>query len=166
MGHRRIYYGTDTRVDSILFGCLLALAFSPFKQRRNVKVDARFWLSVGVGGLLILFSLLYRDESFRETFRYTLQGIGLMPFFYYAVVLNEFKLFKWLNFNIVKKLGVYSYSIYLIHFVLTGVVEKYSLTNNHFIHFVYVFTASLIFAYFIEKYIDSKFIKLRKKLRS
>lgn len=167
MAHRRIYYGTDTRIDSILYGCLFALVFSPFNKAMDAetKIDSKFWLLMGAGSGLILFSLLYRDESFRETFRYTIQGIGLMPFFYYAVALNNHKLFSWLNFEFMKKLGVYSYSIYLIHFVLTGIVVKYELTQSNWLHFIYVIVVSVIFAYIIDKYVDNYFRKLRKQFR-
>jgi len=74
----RTYYASDTRIDSILFGCILALS-------------------------LLIFSLIYREEVFRETLRYTLQGIALMPIFYYAIKNNKNPLFDWLNHSLIKK---------------------------------------------------------------
>jgi peptidoglycan/LPS O-acetylase OafA/YrhL len=164
--HFRTYYSTDTRIDSILFGCLFALKFSPFlNSRKSNEIDKTFFIFMGFGALLILYSLLNRDENFRETFRYTVQGLGLMPFFYYAITLSQTKLFSWLNSKVMIKLGVYSYSIYLIHFVLTGFVIKQELTGSSFFHFLFVMFFSVVFAYTMDKFVEPYFRGLRAKYR-
>ncbi len=115
-GEVRTYGASDTRMDSILFGCLLALGANPaidppiaFRPRTKLAIYAS---SLGLLG----FCLIYRDPRFRETFRYTLQGIGLLPLFYFAVAEPDRPWFRWLNWRWVRFCGLLSYSLYLIHF--------------------------------------------------
>ena len=75
----RTYYSSDTRIDSIAYGCLLALSFIALipAPREKMSFLHLALLLVGLGG--VLFSLLYRDPEFRETTRYSLQGAALLP---------------------------------------------------------------------------------------
>jgi peptidoglycan/LPS O-acetylase OafA/YrhL len=76
-----IYVSTDTRLDCLLFGCLLALmnwrglSVWVFPQTR-----LRHGAVLGAVALLLL-SFAFREEVFRSTLRYTLQGVALMPLF-------------------------------------------------------------------------------------
>ena len=44
----RIYYATDTRIDSILFGCVLAVAFNPvrFEGNNSDELRLKHWLAI------------------------------------------------------------------------------------------------------------------------
>jgi peptidoglycan/LPS O-acetylase OafA/YrhL len=115
-GEGRIYGASDTRIDSILFGCILALWHNPV-------IDAAGWPgrrakpAIYVGSLgLLLFCLVFRAPWFRETFRYTLQGIALFPLFHFAIADSQRPWFRWLNWRWVRFVGLLSYSLYLIHF--------------------------------------------------
>lgn len=113
-----IYISTDTRFDSLLFGCLLAILMA-----RDVLPDwlmkARvFYPALALALALLLLSFLWRDPVFRSTARYTIQGIALMPIFYYAVVRSDHLVFKPLNWWVMRRIGLYSYTLYLIHNVL------------------------------------------------
>lgn len=115
----RIYYATDTRLDAILFGCTLAAwCWAPARRLRPPPAPGRGALALllASGGLL-LFSLLHRDPWFRETWRYSLQGIAFAPLFLYSVHHPGWGLFRLLNLAWVKRLGVYSYVIYLVHHI-------------------------------------------------
>lgn len=117
----RTYVASDTRVDSILFGCALALAGNPVLDGPS-RVSEAGWkyvlLPAGVGVLLLTF--VYRDPAFRETFRYTLQGIALSPVFVVAVRYPRWGLFRLFNLRVMSFLGVLSYPLYLVHHVLLG----------------------------------------------
>lgn len=115
----KIYFSTDTRFDSLLYGCILAIV-----QQRYPDFDRRFRsgpamyailaLSLGV----LLFTLAYRDEMFRSTLRYSLQGIALMPIFHFAVNCPDAIVFRPLNWAIIRRIGVWSYTMYLSHYVI------------------------------------------------
>lgn len=111
-----IYMSSDTRMDSLLFGCLLALMQARGLTRRWLPQGrARFGvMAVALAAILASFAL--RDPSFRATFRYSVQGLALMPLFHYAVTRAEDAMFRPLNWGWVRRIGVYSYTIYLCHF--------------------------------------------------
>ena len=115
-GEMRTYSSSDTRMDSILFGCLLALGSNPAIDA-PLRLESRTKLAIYGGSLgLILFCLVYREPGFRETFRYSLQGLALLPLFYFATAEPDRPWFRWLNWRWVRFFGILSYSLYLIHF--------------------------------------------------
>lgn len=114
-----IYFATDTRLDSLLYGCLLSIL-----QRRRPGFDRRFrsplamYAIVGISLAVLLFTLAWRDELFRSTWRYSLQGIALMPIFHYAVTQPRALVFRPLNWAVIRRIGIWSYTMYLCHFVI------------------------------------------------
>lgn len=120
---QRVEIGSDTRFDSMLYGCILALYGNPALD--TSRFGERQWkylfLPLGICGLL--FSFGYRDEYFRDTFRYTLQGICLVPVFVCAVRYPQWLPMRPLNFRPVAFIGVLSYSLYLVHQVVLFAVE-------------------------------------------
>lgn len=120
----RIFSGTDSRVDSILFGCIMALGFNPMLDGARLQ---SMWLKLALlsGGLILLaFTLLYRDDVFRSTWRYTLQGIALFPVFFLAVSESRWSIFRWLELSPLRALGKISYTLYLVHFPIIYVMYE------------------------------------------
>lgn len=159
----RVTYATDTRIDSILFGCIFALSYNPLKVAATTKLTLKNILYIILGLTLLLVTLIYRDDVFRSTLRYSLQGIALMPIFYYAIKNSENRLFRWLNFSWIKKIGVYSYSIYLIHHVTIKGLQWHGVENKTYI-IIGTIIISIIFAFLIDKYVEAYFVKVRKQL--
>lgn len=111
----RTYLATDTRIDSILFGCALALWGNPALDASRISESTwkRVLLPLSIVGLLVSFAITNR--GFRETFGYSLQGICLFSVFVVAVRFPEWGVMRWLNHPTVRLLGAMSYAIYLIH---------------------------------------------------
>ena len=118
----------------------------------------------GAAGTLLL-TLLYRDSAFRETFRYSIQGLALMPIFYFAVQFSNNQLFQKLNSPWAVTLGTYSYSIYLIHFVIIGLIAKNvpAVAAKSFILFPAALLISIAYAAAIDRFVDPYFRQLRRK---
>ena len=119
----RTYLATDTRVDSILWGCLLAMTLNPVMDKplaTSTAVEVLvLLLSLGV----LLFCFVYREGAFRETYRYTLQGIALLPVFYLAVLRSHWPVFRWLDWRPIRYIGTLSYTLYLVHLVVLYSLE-------------------------------------------
>lgn len=113
-----IHTSTDTRFDMLLFGCLLALMNW---RGMSAKIFPGGWAKYAVIAAAlgaILATLVIRDYDFRLTLRYTIQGIAIMPLFYYAVSDHKNLIFRPLNWAPIRWIGVYSYTIYLSHYVI------------------------------------------------
>lgn len=120
----KIYRATDCRIDSMLYGCILALCMNPVLDARPAR-DTRWDLPMLAGSLaLLLVTLLVRDGVFRETLRYSLQGLALMPLFYLAVSRPDWWPFKWLNTAPMRWIGSLSYTIYLCQLVMIAIVWR------------------------------------------
>jgi peptidoglycan/LPS O-acetylase OafA/YrhL len=124
--HNRTYYGTDTRIDNLFYGCILGMIFNPVMDLEKEKIKPIYlYISLVLSILIILFSLVYRSEYFRETFRYTLQSIALIPWFITAITYHDRSLFRLFNTNAVQYLGSLMFSAYLVHFTVTLTLNRY-----------------------------------------
>ncbi len=115
-GHERLYVATDTRVDSILFGCALAVYGNPALPDAPVFSERRlktFWLPLALVTLLASFAV--RAFWFQHTVSFTLQGLALAPIFMAAIRFPVWGAFRWLNARPVRFVGLLSYSLYLVH---------------------------------------------------
>ena len=122
--------------------------------------------ALGIGALL--FTLVYRDATFRETIRYSIQGLALMPIFYFAVRFSGNWLFRGLNSSWAVTLGVYSYAIYLIHFVVIWVfiTSLPSIAHPPSIVLPATLAISIAYAAAIDRFVDPYFRRLRHAFRT
>jgi len=165
----RTYYASDTRIDSIVYGCILALVMNPARQpQRPGAMSMAQWAVFATAAAAMLLTLLYRDPTFRETTRYSIQGLALMPIFYFAVRFSDNRLFRWLNSPWAVTLGVYSYAIYLIHYVVIGFIDKNfpAIAAKSFILFPAALLISIAYAAAVEHFVEPYFKQLRRKFRS
>jgi peptidoglycan/LPS O-acetylase OafA/YrhL len=166
----RTYYSSDTRIDSIVFGCLLALAANPRSTKvgtSNPFLEPMSASLLAAAAIVMATTIVWRDAYFRETFRYSLQGLALMPVFYFAVKCPAFFPFTLLNHPWVARIGVYSYAMYLIHYIVVNVIEKNApwLATAKPLLVLVTFVIAMLYAAILDVYVDSYFRRLRKKFR-
>jgi peptidoglycan/LPS O-acetylase OafA/YrhL len=75
----RTYMASDTRFDSIFFGCALAIGMNPVLDGPSGSDRLWKWLLFPAALALLIFTFAFRAEWFRETVRYSLQGLALTP---------------------------------------------------------------------------------------
>lgn len=160
----RTYYATDTRIDSILFGCILATSWEEINMRwRYFQCSATKISLLGLGCVLLVASIIVRDARFRETVRYSIQGIALMPLFLYSIKSYDSRVFSVLNFPIMNRIGIYSYSIYLSHeIIFDNFLARF---HSRLLAATATIVLSAIFAYFVDVCIDRYFRQFRSRLR-
>ncbi|OYE05181.1 acyltransferase family protein [Nostoc sp. 'Peltigera membranacea cyanobiont' 232] len=159
----RIFYATDTRLDSILFGCALAVNNNPMLDKQYYSQKIWNYLLLPIGVILIIFSFLYRSHEFQQTFRYSIQGIALYPIFITAIRFPDWGLFPLLNLNWMRFLGVLSYSLYLVHYTVIFTVKMYLPQLHKFMQAGISLLISVGLAYMIYHFIELPLGRLRKK---
>jgi peptidoglycan/LPS O-acetylase OafA/YrhL len=118
----RIYYGTDTRLDSIAWGVLVAFAYdawtrSATRPRIMARLSRDSTLVIAVA--VYVGTLVLRDGLFRDTFRYSFQALAACALVLYGLVPGDGRLRVWFykvsSNRVVSLVGLASYSIYLVH---------------------------------------------------
>ena len=113
------YAATECRLDSIAWGCATAAAFGLYGGRWTRR--PRSALAAGAAGALLLGgSVLVRDPAFRETARYTVQGVGLAGVFAALFLTDAGGRLRrrLLEAAPLRELGRRSYGAYLWHYEL------------------------------------------------
>ena len=162
-GHAEyIMHATDTRIDSILFGCALALWRNPTLPDPKFSPRA-IWIMVALAVPVLAATLIARDELFRETARYTLQGVALAPIFIAAISFPAAWPFRILNLRPVRWIGLLSYSLYLVHLPIIRFLEtKFHLANVQLL--VISLVASLAVSATIYLTVEVRCAELRRRL--
>lgn len=154
----RVQRGTDTRFDSIAYGCLLSLLFHRAKTvascRRFLDAMSHRW-AFAVGFLLLLSSFVVRDETFRQTLRYSMQGLAFSTFFcaiFWSRTAPDL-LVRLLESRPAVFIGAISYSLYLYHEF--GLIFSRALNETAFVEAVVALAigipATLISYYWVER---------------
>jgi peptidoglycan/LPS O-acetylase OafA/YrhL len=166
----RTYYSSDTRIDSIVFGCLLALVANPRFAKpgtSNPFLEPASATLLAAAAIVMAITIAWRDVYFRETFRYSIQGLALMPTFYFAIKYAGYFPFTLLNHPWVARIGVYSYAMYLIHQIVIFALEKNApwLATAKPLLVLMAFVIAALYAAILDVCVDSYFRGLRRKLR-
>ena len=90
-----------------------------------------------------------------------------MPIFYFAIRFYDRQPFSFLNTAAVKKLGVYSYSIYLVHYVIIRFIAANfpGIESNPYLVFPITIVIAIAFAELVDRFVDRYFRKFRGQFR-
>jgi peptidoglycan/LPS O-acetylase OafA/YrhL len=162
----RIDFLSDTRIDSILFGCALAVNGNPVLDTPYGSDRLWKYFVLPAGITVLIFSFRYRYPEFETTLRYTIQGIALHGLFTAAIRFPDWGVFQILNWSWMRFSGWLSYSLYLVHDIVLRVVYLYLPQISVPLQGAMSMLISLILAYAIYRYIELPCGKLRKQLSS
>jgi peptidoglycan/LPS O-acetylase OafA/YrhL len=160
----RTYLASDTRFDSILYGCALAVGLNPVIDgpQGSEELWKRWLFPIGVATLL--FTFVYRPGWFRESIRYSLQGLALMPVFVTAMRFPTWGPFRLLNLRLVAYFGGLTYSLYLLHHVVLYTL-RFHLPRLHPVGIsLLAFAISVALALALFRYVERPFARLRKRI--
>ena len=161
--HDRTYVASDTRVDSILFGCILAIFGNPVLD--ETRIPANWWKRVlfPLGLLGLLVSFLVNTPAFADTARYSLQGVSLIPLFVVAIRYPSWSIIRLLNLSWVRYIGVVSYSIYLMHPTILFAINQWT-TWHPLVQGAVSFALTVGLATLMYRYVERPCGRLRRRL--
>jgi peptidoglycan/LPS O-acetylase OafA/YrhL len=152
---------SDTRADSILFGCVLAcLETTGICERIWLRPRLERWVLPASVGLLLV-TLVVRNDVFRETLRYTLQAVAIAPMLYYVVHFPQGKIGQLLNSRMLARLGILSYSLYLLH--ATVLLEANRLLHSRLFAAIVAFIVAVTLAEVTRILVERPFEQMRKR---
>jgi peptidoglycan/LPS O-acetylase OafA/YrhL len=161
----RIGMATDTRVDAILIGCLLAMVRNPWLEPPPPDASRARELLLAAACLgLLIGTLLWRDEFFRLTFRYTLQSLSIAGLLYLAIARSDSVPWRWLNTRPLAYLGTVSYTIYLAHYVMLLLAQEYLGSWGKPAVGLVTAATTLCIAELMRRYVEAPFGVLRRRL--
>jgi len=160
----RTFMGTDTRIDTLLFGCALAVWANPMLDGPSAISERTWkWLIFPIAMLVIAVCFALGGwVRFRESVRYTIQGLALIPVFVCAIRFPTWLTFAWLNHRAAQLVGALSYSLYLIHYPLLAALERGGVSLVPRI--VLAFVGSMGAAWAIRQFVENPARRLRSRL--
>jgi peptidoglycan/LPS O-acetylase OafA/YrhL len=160
------YMATDCRIDSILYGALLRILFEASWASAVIRVlRARTCQLLAL--LALVATLIIRDENFRQTSRYTVQGIALMPLFTAVLCVDPKALVRRvLSSPPMVLIGRLSYSIYLFHLLMRTPGEIYFGSPYRAGAVISGLLLTGAIAYFLFIFVERPIARLRRRLRA
>jgi peptidoglycan/LPS O-acetylase OafA/YrhL len=160
----RIYFSTHTRMDAILYGCIAAFLLFKVKSKMYLfclKNRISFVLAL----VILLATFIFRGPVFRDTLRFTLQGISLLIIIPSLEKMNNpFKTIIFEN-RLIILIGKISYSLYLFHWIALKLATHYLPEFSFYWQLLY-WPMSILFGLSSYYFLEKTFIAMRKKFGS
>jgi len=162
----RVFVASDTRFDSIIFGCALAIGENPVfdKSAISESVWKRALFPLGLVALLATFAI--RNPAFRDTVRYTIQGAALVPVFVCAMRYPGWLPMRPLNLAAVGYVGLLSYTLYLVHQVMLAFVSHLAPRLGLIPRGAAALGLSLVVAFAMYELVEKPCARLRRRLHA
>lgn len=118
------YFGTDAIFDCILYGCIMAVGV-----RYREHIIKKFLINQTAfiaAALLLIVSLAYRDELFRQTLKFTVQSVAVAVLMLNVLNGNAPYTERLLSHKAMLYVGRLSYSLYLFHYGALALINSYT----------------------------------------
>jgi peptidoglycan/LPS O-acetylase OafA/YrhL len=166
----RLYFGTDTRFDQLLVGCMAGTLYVSGRTQQRIRFSKPLMIAatVAVGFLFWRFFVGNLQSSWSFTIGFTLFGVATAVTIYACVTESIPWLKRLLSAKALVFLGTISYSLYLWH-VAASVFMKDFLEIDRWIAVVVQIALALVAACASYYLIELPFLRRRKayeRLRS
>lgn len=143
-GNSRVYFGTDTRLQTLLLGVILAFAWPPFKLKANPPKILQN--SISTTGIIALITLIILFFTVEDDNKWIYSGgfyiISTLTLLIIASAVHPTNTFaKLLGNKVFIYIGKRSYSLYLWHFPIISFIHSYYVAGQYP---VYVYMIDII----------------------
>lgn len=117
-----LYNSLDTRMDSLLVGCLMAFALEK-KSYNEISSNPVIWLAV-IAVLFPTFTLIYKINFLHYTAGFTLEALLASAIILSLMKLSELKQLSCMNGYVITQLAKITYPMYLYHQIGLAVGDR------------------------------------------
>lgn len=150
----RVVYGTDTRLDALLIGCVLAIV--GWQQIRRVPIAVILAAFAGVASLMLI-----RTNAFHFAVGYTAVSVATVVLI--VAVLTGRRMSSVLSRRPIVATGRISYGLYLWHLPIYGAVFKYGAPLPRAVQMVAAAGLSLATAALSYRFVERPFLRLKRR---
>jgi len=155
---------TDTRIDSILYGCCMALWRNPaFDDEVKTYRESTGTITVITLLAIMVGAALCPIEAISVIAVYAIQCVCLYFIYMRAILHPEWACFRWLNSRPMVWIGTISYTVYLIHIVVLKTLRSVTEWNDVVVA-ISGLVLTLVLASLSFIYIEGPLARLRHKL--
>lgn len=151
---------TDTRLDALLWGCVLAIGFNPALDPPRGPDFFWKWIAAPLGAIVTVVA--NRGVGFESHVGYTLQSLGIGVIVVSVVRFPKFFAFRPLNWKPVIWLGDLSYSFYLVHYYFIYWADTH-LDMSGVSKTAVAFVLTVLMAWGMYRLVETPFAILRKR---
>ena len=145
----RVYFGTDTRLQTLLLGAMLALVWPPFRLKVNVAHRLRLFIDVigVVSFALVAYFIFNVSEHDKWIYHGGFYLISFVTLFTIASVVHPSGFFaKFMGNPLFVAIGKRSYSLYLWHYPVIVLLHRHFVAGQ-IPSYVYVIDIVLMFLF-------------------
>ena len=161
------FYPTHLRIDSLLYGVLISYLYH-FKKSVLSRFYEKYKIVLLLGSFAAIPIVLYfflnspfLVSSIGFTILYLAFGNLLLFAIFESTVFGKRKM---MIANMMAKIGVYSYSIYLWHVAVSRfLINYYRLYDNYYLYLITYILLSIIIGTFVSKIVEYPVLKLRDR---
>lgn len=163
-----IKLATHTRFDELTIGCLLAHGFNKIKD--NLSWIQELALTVLTMGFFYLGLHVLNHEKINYIYSelcYLFIGFASVGLIILALKGNHWGVRRIFQIDIISKLGILSYGVYLVHFITNfifyAICSRLKLNLDQNIIAICTFTIPFFPAYLLYQYVDQPIAKFKEK---
>lgn len=158
IGVRRIYYGTDTRIDGIALGILTAILL--FRSENDCQLSVTWVNRLGSTWGLVFAAILFvlsekiREPIFWNTAHYTMQSAAACLAILYGFGSSsrlKHIVMRLAALRPVQLVGLASYSIYLVHAPAIYISDAAGIPESRIAHLIVALGSGLLLYYAVER---------------
>lgn len=166
---------THLRIDSLMFGVFISFLYSFNKVdfcNLVLKYQKMLFIIFLIGISWTPFVDVLRSK-FALTLGFSMLYVSfgiILSIFLFNININKLldEIFTKIIVDLVSKVGISSYSIYIIHifinYIIPHIVSYFGLPENYVFMFLYTTITSVVLGYLITLYFERKVLEIRNKI--
>ncbi|MGQ0501265.1 MAG: acyltransferase family protein [Panacagrimonas sp.] len=159
-----VSFATETRIDSLLVGCWLAMVKNPLAAAPVNKLQPADIGWLVASALLLVVPPLLPDTDTKLLWVLSTHPVLLAPVFWILVARHRFWPFTMLNHPVLDYIGRISYTLYLVHWGVASVVLQHFGALPPSLRLVLTLAASIAIAELVRRFVEEPLAVVRRRL--